>query len=230
MIKFHPNEEHLFHYVTGDLSPALLMMVGTHVDMCPRCQEQVRDIEAMVATKLFGQTQVPQDFSAANDSFDNDAMLQQIMAQTPTHKASDSAHNALVDELVLEGKRFKLPATLARSHHRIGEWHKLIGHMWRAPVQIGGDDVLTFIYMDKGTKVPEHTHKGREATLVVNGVFNDETAEYRDGDFVFLDGSVKHTPETRDEDCLTLAALDAPMHFTSGLSRLLNPFSSLFFK
>ncbi|WP_258240422.1 ChrR family anti-sigma-E factor [Pseudidiomarina homiensis] len=229
MIKFHPNEEHLFHYVTGDLSPAMLMMVGTHVDMCPHCQAQVRDMENTVANKLFGQEQAPKELFAANDSFNGDAMLQQIMSQTPARDESRIT-GLLADELVLEGKRFKLPATLARSQHRIGEWHKLIGQMWRAPVQIGGEDVLTFIYMDKGTRVPEHTHKGREATLVVNGVFNDETAEYRDGDFVFLDGSVKHTPETRDEDCLTLAALDAPMQFTSGLSRLLNPFSSLFFK
>ena len=229
MIKFHPNEEHLFHYVTGDLSPAMLMMVGTHVDMCPHCQEQVRDMEDMVAQKLFGQAPMGHELAAANDDFNGDAMLQKIMSQSPSHEAPQMA-GLMADELVLEGKRFKLPATLARSQHRIGEWHKLIGQMWRAPVQIGGEDVLTFIYMDKGTKVPEHTHKGQEATLVVNGVFNDENSEYRDGDFVFVDGSVKHTPETRDEDCLTLAALDAPMQFTSGLSRLLNPFSSLFFK
>jgi putative transcriptional regulator len=229
MIKFHPNEEHLFHYVTGDLNPAMLMMVGTHVDMCPHCQEQVQEMEDMLANKVFGQSHIPHEFAAANDDFNGDAMLQQIMAQSPA--PSDSIRVApMSNELILEGKRFTLPATLARSQHRIGEWHKLIGQMWRAPISVGGDDVLTFIYMDKGVRVPEHTHKGREATLVVNGVFNDESAEYKDGDFVFLDGSVKHTPETRDEDCLTLAALDAPMQFTSGLSRLLNPFSSLFFK
>lgn len=229
MIKFHPNEEHLFHYVTGDLSPEMLMMVGTHVDMCPHCQTQVRDMEELVANKLFGQAQAPQELVAANDNFNGDAMLQQIMSQSPVREPQPE-RPLVADELILEGKRFKLPATLVRNQHRIGEWHKLIGQMWRAPVQIGGEDVLTFIYMDQNTRVPEHTHKGREATLVVNGVFNDESAEYRDGDFVFLDGSVKHTPETRGEDCLTLAALDAPMQFTSGLSRLLNPFSSLFFK
>lgn len=228
MIKFHPNEEHLFHYVTGDLSPAMLMMVGTHVDMCSQCQRNVQHIEEDLAQKVFGERQLPAEFAAANDSSADDAMLATIMAQTP--QQTSVVMEKSPSELILEGKRFQLPGTLARNHHRIGHWHKLIGQMWRAPVQIAGEDVLTFIYMAENTRVPEHTHKGNEATLVVNGVFNDETSEYRDGDFVFLDGSVKHTPETRDEDCLTLAALDAPMHFTSGLSRLLNPFSSLFFK
>ncbi|MGQ4275765.1 ChrR family anti-sigma-E factor [Pseudidiomarina sp. E22-M8] len=228
MIKFHPSEEHLFHYVTGELTPAMLMVVGTHVDMCSQCQRNVHHIEEDLAQKVFGQRQIPTELKAANDSFDGDDMLAEIMAQTPQPK--QHLLNGVANELILEGRRFPLPGTLARSHHRIGAWHKLIGQMWRAPVQVGGEDVLTFIYMAKNTKVPEHTHKGNEATLVVNGLFNDETSEYRDGDFMFLDGSVKHTPETRHEDCLTLAALDAPMHFTSGISRLLNPFSSLFFK
>ncbi|MDN7124190.1 ChrR family anti-sigma-E factor [Pseudidiomarina terrestris] len=228
MIKFHPSEEHLFHYVTGDLTPAMLMMVGTHVDMCSQCQRNVQHIEETMAQKLFGQRQLPEEFAAANDSFDGDEMLAQILAQ-PQQQPRDLSQQ-FASELVLEGKRFQLPGTLARNHHRIGQWHKLLGQMWRAPVQVGGKDVLTFIYMAENTRVPEHTHKGNEATLVVNGVFNDETSDYRDGDFVFLDGSVKHTPETRHEDCLTLSALDAPMHFTSGVSRLLNPFSSLFFK
>jgi putative transcriptional regulator len=84
--------------------------------------------------------------------------------------------------------------------------------------------------MAPGAKVPEHTHKGKEATLVLDGVFNDEKDEYKDGDFVLLDPSKTHTPETQEQDCLTLATLDAPLHFTSGISRLLNPFSSLFFR
>ncbi|CAB0150109.1 Anti-sigma-E factor ChrR [Pseudidiomarina piscicola] len=228
MIKFHPSEEYLFNYVTGELSPAMLMMVGTHVDMCPQCANTAQEMETALANKLFGQAQLPEEFEAGNEGFDGAAMLAEIMAQTP--QQHDDKVVKLSNELILEGKRFELPATLARNHHRIGQWQKLIGKMWRAPVQVGGQDVLTMIYMAENTRVAEHTHKGNEATLVVNGVFNDETSEYRDGDIMFLDGKVKHTPETRQEDCLTLAALDAPMHFTSGVSRLLNPFSSLFFK
>ena len=228
MIKFHPSEQHLFHYVTGDLTPAMLMMVGTHVDMCPHCQNEIQHIEESLAQQVFGQALVPAELTE-QVSFDGESMLASIMSRTPK-RITPVMRQDVPNELVLEGKRFQLPGTLARNQHRVGEWQKILGQMWRAPVHVGGEDVLTFIYMDKDTRVPEHTHKGREATLVVNGVFNDERSEYRDGDFIFVDDSVIHTPETRHEDCLTLSALDAPMHFTSGLSRLLNPFSSLFFK
>lgn len=221
MIKFHPSEQHLVHYVTGELSPAMLMMVGSHVDMCPSCQMHLRDVEEQLCQKAFGQRQMPLG------QLDEDAMLNAIFQSSakPVRPVS-----APLESLHLEGKRFKLPATLARNGDRIGPWSKMLGKMWRAPIEIGSGETLNFIYMDQGAQVPEHTHRGFEATLVVNGVFNDESDEYRDGDFVLLDGHHKHTPQTQHEDCLTLATIDAPMHFTSGLSRLLNPFSSLFLK
>jgi len=223
MIKFHPSEQHLVLYAAGELSPAMLMMVGTHVDMCVKCQAHVQDIEQHMAAKLFGETET------ANivHGFDEQAMLQTIFSsQLPAGSVAQAAN----DSLFLEGQRFALPPTLARNSHRIGEWSRLPGKLWRAPVRVGGEEMLNFIYMGEQASLPEHTHKGNEATLVVNGVFNDEHNEYRDGDFMLLDDHHKHSPATQDHDCLTIAALEGPLHFTTGLSRLLNPFSSLFFK
>ncbi|RUO46228.1 ChrR family anti-sigma-E factor [Pseudidiomarina donghaiensis] len=225
MIKFHPSEQHLVLYTAGELSPAMLMMVGTHVDMCSHCQAHVRDIEQQLARKLFGD--VEKQPVERNSSLDEQAMLQAIFNSQPATETGVVAAN---DSLYLEGNHFKLPATLARNSHRIGDWSRLPGKLWRAPVTVGGEEMLNFIYMAENASLPEHTHKGNEATLVVNGVFNDENNEYRDGDFVLLDNHHKHSPATQNEDCLTLAALEGPLHFTSGLSRLLNPFSSLFFK
>ncbi|RWU12051.1 transcriptional regulator [Pseudidiomarina gelatinasegens] len=223
MIKFHPSEQHLVLYAAGELSPAMLMMVGTHVDMCAHCQSHVQDIEEQMASKLFGDNEQ----LARRASFDEQQMLQAIFnSQVP----ADSVPIAANDSLYLEGQRFALPPTLARNHHHIGEWSRLPGKLWRAPVRVGGEEMLNFIYMAEHASLPEHTHKGNEATLVVNGVFNDEHNEYRDGDFMLLDGNHKHSPATQNEDCLTIAALEGPLHFTTGLSRLLNPFSSLFFK
>ncbi|MDX1705550.1 ChrR family anti-sigma-E factor [Pseudidiomarina sp.] len=223
MIKFHPSEQQLVEYVAGDLTAAMLMTVGTHVDMCRHCQSHVQDIEEKLAQRLFGDvTDLPARWIA-----NADVMIDEIInAAMPVHRSLSDSDNYLL----LEGKRFELPATLARNYHRIGSWHKMLGKMWRAPVDLGSGEVLNFIYMGTGAQVPEHTHRGTEATLVINGVFVDESDEYRDGDFVLLDGQHKHTPQTQQEDCLTLATLDAPLQFTSGISRLLNPFSSLFFK
>lgn len=225
MIKFHPSEQHLVLYATGELSPAMLIMIGAHVDMCAHCQAQVQEIEQQLSRKLFGDANAAPTATAV--PFDQQAMLQAIFNSTVPTPPPATATN---DSLFLESQHFTIPPTLARNHHRIGEWNRLPGKLWRAPITVGGEEMLNFIYMAEHASLPEHTHKGKEATLVIDGVFHDETSEYRDGDFILLDAQHKHTPSTQNEGCLTLAVLDGPLHFTSGLSRLLNPFSSLFFK
>ncbi|RUO79246.1 ChrR family anti-sigma-E factor [Pseudidiomarina taiwanensis] len=225
MIKSHPSEQLLVGYVAGELTPAMLMVVGTHVDMCPHCQQQVQDIEEQLAQKVMqNSSRVSSQLSIA----EADAMLERIFnSQQGIQQPVAHEVNNLIS---LDGKRFTLPPTLARNSRHIGEWQHMVSHLWRAPVQVDEEQPLNLIYMSEGAQVPEHTHKGQEATVVINGVFHDEFDEYRDGDFILLDGHHKHTPATQAEDCLTLATLDAPMQFTSGISRLLNPFSSLFFR
>lgn len=84
--------------------------------------------------------------------------------------------------------------------------------------------------MEKGGRVPEHTHRGSELTLVLDGEFSDGVRDYDTGDFILLDNSHKHTPHSEAaEGCLVFSVVDKPLHFTSGLARLLNPFSQLFF-
>ena len=101
----------------------------------------------------------------------------------------------------------------------------------QAPVDLGQDGQANFIYMEKGGRVPEHTHKGTEFTLVIDGQFSDGLADYDCGDFTIMDSTKKHMPFSEaDEGCLVFTMVDKPLHFTSGLARLLNPFSQLFFK
>lgn len=222
MIKFHPSDEMIHQFAAGSLGSALSVVISTHIDMCPHCQKQVQDAEQLMAEQL------TKSATSKVDSRVLDSMLEQIFnTHAPMPQASNDSFNSTLN---LDGKVFHLPPTLARQHARIGPWSRVPGKLLRAPIDIGSDECINLIYMDQGSRVPEHTHKGQEITLVVNGVFNDERDEYQDGDFVVMDEHHHHTPQTQDEDCLTLATLEGPLHFTSGISRLLNPFSSLFFR
>ncbi|HAB78772.1 MAG TPA: anti-sigma factor, partial [Glaciecola sp.] len=99
------------------------------------------------------------------------------------------------------------------------------------PVDLGDAGMANFIYMEKGGRVPEHTHKGTELTLVVDGEFSDGLADYDSGDFIIMDNEHIHSPHSNSvEGCLVFSIVDKPLHFTSGIARLLNPFSHLFFK
>lgn len=228
MIKSHPSEELIFKYAAGDLTPAMTLVLGTHIDMCPVCQETLCEMEEDLCRQhldtVVETLTVPTEHYEGMSTAACDKMLEQIFS-------SEAKPPIRAEELIcLEGRRFILPRTLAHNRGRIGEWTHMVGKLWRAPINVDQKGQTNLIYMAPGAQVPEHTHKGQEATLVVDGVFNDEQGSYRDGDFILLDANRKHSPHTNSEDCLTLATLNAPLHFTSGISRLLNPFSSLFFR
>lgn len=225
MIKSHPSEAFLYQFAAGDLSPALSLVMATHVDMCPHCQAHVADLEETICRQQFGSAEPAQ--MLASHALDCNQMMAAIFSSPAPNRTMQAPTDSMI---CLEGKRFSLPPTLARNKDKIGPWSHMVGKLWRAPLLVGDTANTNLIYMAKGATVPEHTHKGQEATLVINGTFNDEKSSYHDGDFVLLDGSHRHTPQTSEDDCLTLATLDAPLHFTSGVSRLLNPFSSLFFR
>lgn len=222
MIKHHPNAQHLNAFVSGTCEPTVALMVSAHVDMCLDCQakcmklQQVQTIEALSSP-------------VATPSLDR--MFSQI-TQLPQQKTTlpRAASVPATFDIELEGKRFVLPRTLKRYAKNTGNWSRLVGKLWQAPVDLGYMGKANFIYMEKGGKVPEHTHKGTEMTLVIDGQYGDGVANYDCGDFTLLDGQHNHLPHSEaDEGCLVFTIVDKPLYFTSGIARLLNPFSHLFF-
>ncbi|GGZ64706.1 ChrR family anti-sigma-E factor [Paraglaciecola chathamensis] len=223
MINFHPDLVHLRAFAQGTCPTNLALMVSAHVDMCPRCQALVMQAQEEIGSEVFsGSSEVIDPSPDYND------MLQQIM-QSPAFEVPEV--KPISNILELDGKRFELPRALARYSEKTGNWSRLVGKLWQAPVDLGQEGQANFIYMEKGGKVPEHTHKGTEFTLVIDGQFSDGLADYDCGDFTIMDSTNKHMPFSEaDEGCLVFTMVDKPLYFTSGLARLLNPFSQLFFK
>lgn len=84
---------------------------------------------------------------------------------------------------------------------------------------------INLLYIAEGVKIPQHTHKGIESTLILHGGFSDEEGHYEAGDYLVKDASDKHSPFTKaDEDCLCLTVLTEPMVFTQGVARIFNLF------
>lgn len=223
MINFHPELAHLRAFAEGTCPTNLALMISAHVDLCPRCQAITIQAQEEAGLEVFSGK-----VNAADPQPDFNDMMLQIM-QTPDVEAP--VLQPVNNMLELDGKHFALPRALARYTHKTGNWSRLVGKLWQAPVDLGQDGQANFIYMEKGGKVPEHTHKGTEFTLVIDGQFSDGLADYDCGDFTIMDSTKKHMPFSEaDEGCLVFTMVDKPLHFTSGLARLLNPFSQLFFK
>jgi putative transcriptional regulator len=243
MIKFHPTHQQLSEFVEGSLSPAISLMVAAHCDMCEKCRLRVElETEALAEELLSGASSVDSQMvfgdmlanitSSPSDTTTSEpirASSDGRLFERPLNNEGSQGKDATSIEL--DGRRFELPSTLHRYTKKTGGWSSLVGKLWQAPVDLGNQGVANFIYMAQGGSVPEHTHRGTEYTLVIDGEFSDGLNHYDTGDFIFMDGEKTHTPRAdTKEGCLVFSIVDQPLHFTSGLARLLNPFSHLFFR
>ncbi|MCC2614749.1 ChrR family anti-sigma-E factor [Aestuariibacter halophilus] len=219
MINLHPTAQQLMTYVDGSMEPMMALVVACHVDMCAHCRAKVEQLQLTISDNAFALE------SQDNVSFGD--MMASIMALPA---AEPRVRPASPPTLELDGRSFVLPRPLRRFVDKTGNWSHLLGNLWQAPVDIGGGGKAQFIFMEKGGRVPEHTHRGNETTLVIDGEFSDGLGHYDSGDFIHMDGHHVHTPRSdADEGCLVFSVVDKPLHFTSGIARLLNPFSQLFF-
>ena len=225
MIKFHPNDDMIRAFVDGTLPSTDALFVSAHCDMCKRCMQNTRNETERAAQMLFcdntdNSAEILREYVSMFEAITRDATLldSSVRNQKPRH-------------VELEGRLFLLPPTLSKYADRVGEWSRLLGNLWQAPVDIGGQALAQFIYMENGARVPEHTHKGNEFTLVINGRFVDGERHYQSGDFIALNEKHTHAPTAHQyEGCLVFTLIDEPLHFTSGWAQFVNPLSELYFK
>lgn len=223
MIKFHPDHSELVSFAEGTLPCASSLVVSAHCDMCESCKVKVHSLTECAADGVFSDEVsdefVFRDYISIFEAITRDkTLVDNHIVRLPTHS------------IAVDGRVLKVPASLTRISKRVGEWSHLVGKLWQAPIDIRGRSLVQLIYMEKGGSVPEHTHKGNEISLVLNGQFGDGNNQYTTGDYVALDQSHTHMPVANSEEgCLVLTVLDKPLHFTAGWAKLINPLSQIYF-
>jgi len=87
------------------------------------------------------------------------------------------------------------------------------------------DATARLLFIPAGSAVPDHGHHGTELTLVLKGAFADEVDHFGPGDIEVANEDLDHTPIADiGEDCICLAATDAPLKFKGLVPRLAQPF------
>lgn len=215
MIKYHPSDSLLESHAAGELPASMSIAVAAHCEMCRDCAEKVATYEVKAAQEAFSTVETPAVDDTVNDMFAS--MLSSIINDETKPQTKVSASPS--SEIEVAGERYVLPVALRRYHH-LG-WSSM-GAISRARLPLNeGDTRASLLHIGMNGSVPSHTHKGMEVTLLLSGHFEDEQDTYVPGDFIVLDGSHHHTPHTHD-GCLCYTIADAPLHFTKGVSQLLN--------
>ncbi len=223
MIKHHPSLDILQAYAAGTLPASISAAVAMHVDMCPVCKKIVAVETQENAKDCFDHST---EKSFENETFDFDHDFDDIIAQITS---DTSIHEeAMKQEKIIQLKNKKYILPKAIQNMNITNWSN-IGKISRARVQLEEGNIRTsLLNIEAGAAVPEHTHKGYEVTLLLDGEFHDNMGQYVPGDFIVLDSENEHQPIT-EKGCLCYTVVSDSLHFTKGLNKLLNPIGSFIY-
>lgn len=226
MIKHHPKFELIQAYVNGDLPASLSMGISIHAEMCPACQQKIAQLTEQIAESSF-EAQVIEteqidltsiDETSSDISFDFESMINNITLSAELEEVA----RPVTKTITFKTKTYQLPKVLNRIE--LGKTTN-VGKLSRTRLQLDEDEIhSSLLHINAGGGVPEHTHKGFELTLLLDGSFSDDKGEYVKGDFIMLDASIKHNPISQD-GCLCYTVANDALHFTQGINKLLNPIS-----
>ena len=197
-------------YAAGTLPEAFSLVVATHVSLCDECRAQLAAFDALGGSIV----EDAGEAELAKDSFS--ATLARIAAGPAEPIRVRRPADAV------------LPAPLADyAGGGLGQvrWQKLGGGVRQAILPTSREATARLLHIPGGVAVPDHGHRGTELTLVLQGAFRDGSDRFARGDIEVADASVEHTPVAEPgEECICLAATDAPLRFNALLPRLAQPF------
>ena len=207
MIKYHPDNAFLQSFATGDLPASLAAAASIHCEMCHTCNQTVQAHTKQAASAGFDAANSLADTNETDFAFSMDAMIEAITKDEEQDMAPESQSKTIQ----VQGQQFELPRALVNMP--LGKWSSL-GRLSRSRLGMGDGDIrASLLLMEAGGGVPEHTHKGFELTLIIEGHFKDEFDDYGPGDFLMLDSNHTHNPQT-DTGCLCYTVSNDAQHFT----------------
>jgi len=209
--RHHVSDDLLLSYAAGSLAEGWSLAVATHLSLCAQCRQRLGVAEA--AGGQFLETlvaELPADGSWAA-----------VRSRLNTPPEAETAPQPQPAAAILpKPLRDYVGGDLDQVR-----W-KMLGK-GAAQLRIKTGDGATQVRLLKipaGKPVPEHSHRGRELTVVLTGAFNDGETLFARGDVEDADDSVQHIPTaTPDADCICLAVTEAPLRFRSWIVRALQP-------
>ncbi len=211
-IKHHLNEPLLMAYSAGTLPEGFSLVAATHISMCDECRARLASYDAMGGSMLERCEPAGIGDSALAATLALIDGMGSELGQAPGHP--------VVGAVLPEPLR-----TYVGGGVDAIRWRSVGGGVKQALLDTAGPATARLFRIPAGASVPDHGHRGIELTLVLRGAFRDETDRFGRGDVEIADEHMEHTPVAEaGEDCICLAATDAPLRFNALLPRLAQRF------
>jgi putative transcriptional regulator len=195
-------------FAAGSLPPAFSVLVAAHCDLAPEARARVASFEALGGAVLEDTATEPMGAGALAATL---ARVKSAPRAAPVRPERRTFPKALRD--VVGGDLDSV------------RWKAAGGGVKQAVLMRDKQASLRLLSIPAGKVLPEHGHRGLEMTLVLKGAFSDGEQRFGRGDIEIADPSDQHVPVAEPgEDCICLAATDAPLRFVPLLARLAQPF------
>lgn len=223
-IEHHPNQETILSYAAGSLPAALAIVVGCHLQYCPACRVSVNAGEALGADLMMELS--PQTLSARA----RESVLAQLnmdlreVAEVGQSRVLETAESASVNAGAPEAIPRLLHQFLQEDSFDSLPWKKTLAPGLKQIIINCDEGDVRLLRIAAGKKMPVHSHRGSEITMILRGGYSDSLGKFNAGDVADLDSATEHQPVAdSDEDCICLAGMDAPLAFRGWLARLMQP-------
>lgn len=217
----HPSAQLLFDHEKGELPLGFTIAIATHLEYCAECRSAAEKNTRDVSATWFAETS---EIDVA--SVDFEAMIEDIVNQPKPTSVKEDSPTQLDGSRQLRDRTVQLPPVLSKIVNEELAWKTLANGIHQSLLPLDEKTKCEIIYMEPGSRVPNHTHMGREHMVVLDGELSDQLGRYSVGDFVCRDESDQHGQKS-ESGCICLFVTDAPLKFTEGLPRLLNPINTI---
>ena len=195
-------------YASGNLAEGFSIAVAAHVSMCDHCRSRLESYDAVGGALLERDIDDEVGQNAFSKTLERIQITQQVM--TPKRKQLSDFPEPLTDYVGSRLTDIK--------------WQPLGMGVKQAVLETSADAKARLLFIPAGAQMPDHSHRGLELTLVLDGAFADENDYFARGDIEIADGSTNHTPVAMDgKPCICLTVTEAPLKFRKIFHRLIQP-------
>lgn len=211
-INHHLTDALLMSYAAGTLDEGFSLVVATHISVCDECRARLESFEAVGGT-LVDECEA---IALSEDSLDATLALIDAMDAAPPAPARIAPKDNVFPMPLQEYVGGDLDAV---------NWRPVGAGVMQAVLKTGGEGKVRLLSIPGGTAMPDHGHRGLELTMVLKGAFQDEDGYFGRGDIEVANEDMHHTPvAVAGEDCICLAATDAPLRFKGLMPRIAQRF------
>ena len=210
-INHHLTDALLMSYAAGTLDEGFSLVAATHISLCDECRVRLESFEVVGGALVDGCDAVAMSEDALDATF---ALIDvQPKEKAPVRTARPSNVFPLPLQDYVGGDLDEV------------RWRSLGGGVKQAVLKTQGSGKVRLLSIPGGTAMPDHGHRGLELTMVLKGAFEDEDGRFSRGDVEVANEDIHHTPiAVAGEDCICLAATDAPLRFKGLVPRIAQPF------